>query len=331
MTDATVLSMADPQPVKGPALSATSDMPSGKSASPPLSESVNKPAATKVADAGKETPPADDAAPLAADETGQAEAEAAAAAEAEANRDKTPAWMKAEVTKERNRRREADERTARAEANAARALAALENITKAQENTKSADVTDPKPSREKFDNPDAYDAALIEWSARIATRSTEAEQKRIRAEELQAQRQQEQAAQDQKIREEYAKRREAFLDDNPDYAEVAEENNNLKYTMPMLHAIMEDEAGPALAYFLAKNTDEMDRISKFTPARQATELGRIAARLTAKPVSTPKPAPIKPLGSRATVTPAWDAQSHMEKRLAEERAKRVSAFGGRPN
>lgn len=330
MTDATVLSMADPQPVKGPALSATSDMPSGKSASPALSESVNKPAATKVADAGKETAPAADAAPPAADEAGQFAAEAAVD-ETAPEGDKTPAWYKSLATRQRNLRRAADERADRAESTAARTLAALENITKAQGGTKPADVSDPRPIREKFDTPDKYDDALIEWSARHATRTAEAELAKTRTAEIDAQKAQDAQRQNDKLVAEWNERKAVFMKDHPDFEDVAE-SDDVKITMSMSYAILNDEAGPALAYFLGENHDEAERISKLSPARQATELGRIAARLTAKPVSTPKPAPIKPLGSRATAAePAWDAQSHMEKRLAEERAKRVPFIGTRPN
>lgn len=329
MTDATVLSMADPQPKTGPALSATSDMPSGKSASPALSESVNKPTDAKAADAGKETPPAADAEETAADEAGQVEAEASARPSEDG--DQTPPSVKRQFTLLRKERREADERAARLEANLARALVGLEKLGQASEGTKSADVKDPRPVREKFDTPDKYDDALIEWSARMATRTAEAELAKTRTKEIEAQRAQETKRENDKLVADWNERKTAFMKEHPDFEEVAE-SEDVKITLAMSHAILNDESGPALAYFLGENHDEADRISKLSPARQATELGRIAARLTAKPVSTPKPAPIKPLGSRATAaTPAWDAQSYSEKRLAEERAKRVPFIGARPN
>jgi len=70
----------------------------------------------------------------------------------------------------------------------------------------------------------------------------------------------------------------------------------------MAHAILNAEDGPALAYHLGQNPELAERIAKLDPIQAVTELGRISARLVAKPL-TPKPNPIRPLGARANAGP----------------------------
>jgi len=70
-------------------------------------------------------------------------------------------------------------------------------------------------------------------------------------------------------------------------------------------AIMDADNGPDIAYYLAKNEKEFDRIQAMNPIAQVRELGRLQAKLEATPVK-PKvpskaPAPITPLsGDSAT-------------------------------
>ncbi len=76
----------------------------------------------------------------------------------------------------------------------------------------------------------------------------------------------------------FTKRESAFAKDNPDYMEVTRDPR-VPISAEMAEAIAESEDGPALAYFLAKNLDEADRLSALSPSAQARELGRIEARL----------------------------------------------------
>lgn len=308
-----------------PALSATSDVPK-------VDAQVVDPAAT--GDAGK------------ADAGKTADPNAAAAVVADAAPDLSkidwskikfedyPPVVKAEVTKARNQRNA--EKTAREAAEAAAAAEkervnkALETIERLSQSTKTDKDDDPRPKREQFDKPDAYDDALVEWASRQAAKTTAAELERKNAETKKAA---DKAAADKVVQENnqrvydvWMARRAAFVEKHPDYADVAEADG-VKITNEMAITLMQDDDGPAIAYYLGQNPDEAERISKLLPVRQASELGRIAARLNApQPVKT-KPDPITPLntGSGAAIRKGPNEESMDEygnRRLAELRAQR---------
>lgn len=92
----------------------------------------------------------------------------------------------------------------------------------------------------------------------------------------------------------------------PDFGKVAR-----LCTPVMSDAIMASEAGPELAYHLAKSPAEARRIAALPPLAQAMELGKIAQKLASPPAPTPKtatdaPAPtpqVRGAGGRFTVAP----------------------------
>lgn len=349
--DATALSMTDPQPKNGPALSATSDMPEVKAEPPAISAEVNKTEAAKVEADAKAA--ADTAAAEAAKKPAEGEdpvAKAAAEAEAEKQRieaedpinsDKTPDWLKKLAATERNKAKGAD--SARKVADAARvaaekkaeelsvnltkALESIEGLSKAQaaQISKEAEKEDPQPSREAFDTPEAYDRALIDWSGRRAALVAKAEaQKEIEtkiAEEKKAETDQRIKEDNTRVLTAFAERKAEFIKDHPDYEELVEQeypedrSKELQISIPMSHLILTDEDGPAIAYYLGKNPDEATRISKMpSPAQQVAALGRIAARLATKPVVSTKPAPLSTLkgGSETAVRKTADEESMAE-------------------
>jgi hypothetical protein len=62
--------------------------------------------------------------------------------------------------------------------------------------------------------------------------------------------------------------------------------NDESFTEPMVVFIFESERGPDITYYLAKNREELERIAKLPPLRQAAELGRIESRLDAEAAAT---------------------------------------------
>ena len=362
--DATALSMTDAQPKAGPALSATSDMPEVKAAPPAVSEEVNtkaKPdaaaeaaAAEKVkADeaAAKVKTDAEDPAAKAAAEAAAAEAEKARLeAEDPINSDKTPEWLKELAAKERNKARgeaaarkaaetratEAERKASEASANLTKALEGIDTLTKAQaaQISKEAEQQDPRPARETFDTPEAYETALIDWAGRRAALVATAEaQKAIEAEgkkTADAEAQKRMKEQNDKVLLEFADRKAKFIETNPDYADVVE-NDDVQISIPMANAILTDEDGPAIAYYLGKNRDEAERISKLPAVQAVAALGRIAERLAAKPAPVTKPAPLAPLKTGSeTATRKTAAEESMEeygarrqREIANEKRQRM--------
>lgn len=85
----------------------------------------------------------------------------------------------------------------------------------------------------------------------------------------------------------------------PDYDTVAR-SPNVQITTSMAEVIYDSEAGPEIAYHLGKNPAEAARIAALPVVRQAAELGRLEARITA-PKALPKqpPAPVTPVSAIA--------------------------------
>lgn len=324
-TDATSVSVVDAQPKAGPALSATSDLPEIKAEPPAISEEANRPADSEAA--------------------AKAEADAAVVAKAEADvvaitakkaegedpdEADLPPKFKAQITRQRSLRRVAEAKAEAAEkkadtatANLTKALEGIETLTKAQAEkvTAEADKQDPRPAREAFDDPTAYEGALVDWAGRRAALVAKADSEKAVADALAK----EKTTADEKVAKEsndktlaeFADRKAKFIEDHPDYealVESEEEGKELQISIPMANCILNDEDGPAIAYYLGQNPDEATRISKMPGVQAISALGRIAARLTQKPAPETKPAPIKALktGSETAVRKTADEESMAE-------------------
>jgi hypothetical protein len=85
-----------------------------------------------------------------------------------------------------------------------------------------------------------------------------------------------------------------------DYDAVAH-NPNVPITPAMAEIIRDSDVGPDLAYHLGKNVPEAARIAALPFGRQAAELGKLEARITApKPLPKQPPAPVQPVGGAST-------------------------------
>lgn len=157
---------------------------------------------------------------------------------------------------------------------------------------------DGEPTIDKFDNFDQYVAAKAEYIASKKINETLTAREKQQAE-------QREAAERTKTADSWSKRlAQATADETmPDF-EDALASSDVPMTAPMQQAIMESDIGPRLAYYLAKNPDEAEKIAGMTPIGAIRALGRLEERLeSAKPTVTPTnaPPPIKPIGTRAVV------------------------------
>ena len=163
-----------------------------------------------------------------------------------------------------------------------------------------------KPSRDDYAEQDDYIEALTEWKA---------EQAVTRA-------QREQAAQSANhARQSAWEAREAQTKASiPDYDAVVPVS-----TVPIrphvVEALMDADAGPSLAYHLAKNPDVAARLNAMTPTRAAIELGRIETTLTAPAVKVPSnaPTPITPITPQASGRTVDLSKASMEDYIAERK------------
>jgi len=155
---------------------------------------------------------------------------------------------------------------------------------------------DQEPTIDKFENFDQYVAAKAEYIAKKQIESTLTEREQRQAAEREA-------MERTKTVDSWNKRIAAATAEMPDFEEVLA-SSDVPMTPPMQQAIMESDIGPKLAYYLANNPDEAEKIAGMSPIGAIRTLGRIEERLaTAKPAvqTTNAPPPIKPIGASATV------------------------------
>jgi hypothetical protein len=167
------------------------------------------------------------------------------------------------------------------------------------------------PTIDKFDNFDEYVTAKAEYIASQTLSKHEQRQQQEKA----------QAAQHQTV-EGWNKRVAAA--DIPDFHDVVA-SSDVPMTRIMQQAIMESDNGPKLAYHLATNPADAERIAGMTPIGAVRALTLIEEGFK-KPVAVSKATPpITPVGSKATsIKSLLDVKDYDEfsKRRAAQIAKR---------
>ena len=163
---------------------------------------------------------------------------------------------------------------------------------------------DGKPARDSFTSDEAYVDALTDW--KLDQRDRVGQQQRA---------QQQQQTLVKKTESMYA---EAEKLDGFD----REEFDSLPLTPVIASALMESDAPAKMMAFMAANPDEVARIAAFSPTKQAAEIGKLEAKLSAaKPSNAPPP--IKPIGSRGSASPNLEKASmaeYMEMRMKQKPA-----------
>jgi hypothetical protein len=186
-------------------------------------------------------------------------------------------------------------RVAKAEARAERrVLKTLERWqqqqTQAQQPTQQQEA-DSKPTRREGETDDAYLDRLTDW--KLDQREKRSTQQREQQEaEIFAKKTANLYAEAQKLD---GFDREAF--------------DELPLTRPIIAALVDSDNAPALMKHMADHPEDIERIAKLSPARQAAELGRMEASLpaaTTKTTTNALPAPINPLRRPSSGTPVYD-------------------------
>ena len=159
----------------------------------------------------------------------------------------------------------------------------------------------PDPNDPTFKTYEEYLEALTDWKTEQKLKARDAKQARAEAESKQA----------EKL-DAWAKRVEAIRAE-PEYEnfdDVLRTADEIQVPAAIGEVILDSEVGPQLAYWLAKNMGEYQRIAALGPLAAARELGKIEAALTkpAEPAQAPKPKvssapkPITPVGGRPSGT-----------------------------
>lgn len=163
-----------------------------------------------------------------------------------------------------------------------------------QRQEKPAETGEPK--RENFATYEEYLEAKAEFKAtkavdeRLAKRREEEARNRTEAET-------------RKVQGEFRAKAEKFAESVEDFHEVMSEST-AKLTQAMADAIVTaDDAGPKIAYYLAKNPEEAERIAGLAEHLQAREIWKLEAKAS-EPVKKPSkaPAPIDPVKGKGGVS-----------------------------
>ena len=202
--------------------------------------------------------------------------------------------------------------TAIAERKASKAYAEkLESLASQPQVQKQEVTVEGKPKLEQFEKVEDYVEAVAEWKMQ-----THQQEQVKQAEEQRARKFQNEVQ---------AKAQHVFelAEQEPEFDSEAFEA--LPVSDPMAFAIIDSDIAPKLMIHLQKNPDEVDRITKLSPARQAAEIGKIEAKLSVVEKVKPSgaPAPIKPVGSRggaASGNPAEMSQAAYEAMRAKQGA-----------
>lgn len=165
------------------------------------------------------------------------------------------------------------------------------------EPAKTSDVVAAKPQGEPkaddFETPSAYYKALAKWTFDENDKQAKAEAK-----------QNEQVLESKKLAEAYSSHVEEFKKTHDDYDDVIESVDDIEAPKGLTNAILRSKNPAALAYELATNRDEFERICALDSAGYLFELGAISARLakpsevTQEKKTTKAPPPISPLGAK---------------------------------
>ena len=184
-----------------------------------------------------------------------------------------------ELTKEKHdERREKEAAKQAAEESRREAEYWKQQALKAAEQKSEPTQTDAptgEPTREQFDFDDAkFMMAWYKW-----------QRDQERAEETRTK----QAEEAQKRHKTFQEREQAFAAAHPDYEDVAKAEH-VPITKEMAEAIIESDDAPAIAYYLGQNLEEASAIAAMSPIAAARAIGRIEAKLSAKP-AVPAPTP----------------------------------------
>jgi len=135
-----------------------------------------------------------------------------------------------------------------------------------------------KPKLEDFETLEAYQEALTDFKI----------DQRERARQQEAQRQAV-AQYEERLQADWATREKAAKRAHPDYLETIESVEMPKgpIVADLRQAILEEEQGAEILYWLAKNPAEIKRIAALSPHSAVREIGKIAARLPNGIPSTP--------------------------------------------
>lgn len=103
----------------------------------------------------------------------------------------------------------------------------------------------------------------------------------------------------------YQARAAEFAKAKPDFQERLNSVSDVMFANEIHQTVLDSDVGPQIAYYLAKNQDEVERINNLSPHRRLIELGKIEDKLTEKrdnpKVKKNAPAPVTAVKGNASI------------------------------
>lgn len=155
-----------------------------------------------------------------------------------------------------------------------------------------------EPKRDQFGSYEEFIEARATWRAEKAA---EAKAQKVLDENRRNDEQARTKGEHEKLTRAWNTQLEKARDELEDFDEVCAESEAV-VTPKMSEAILESDKGALIAYYLAKNPGEAERISKLAPSKQVAAIVALEDKV-AKPAKQPSkaPEPIKPVGQKAEV------------------------------
>lgn len=157
-------------------------------------------------------------------------------------------------------------------------------------------VDEPKPPK-KEDPQFLNDKGEFQWD-KFTDAQAEFKLEQFKREQAREQQQRDQAALDALIAQRVEKAKEKY----PDFVEVVGAQDRKDVPGFIMQYLRESELGPDMAYYFAKNREELTKIAKLSPILALARLGRLEVRL--EPTETkPEPKPVKVSQAPPPITP----------------------------
>ena len=142
--------------------------------------------------------------------------------------------------------------------------------------------TPPRPKEDDFKTYGEFIEALTDWKTDRKLEAAEEKKQQAQAERAEADK-------GKTITDAHNARVDEAKTRYPDWDAAFKGLNDNSFTEPMVVFIFESERGPDVTYYLGKHRDELARIAALSPIRQASELGKIEAKLQAEAAPEKEP------------------------------------------
>lgn len=192
----------------------------------------------------------------------------------------------------------AEERAIKAEAMLAQLEQEKSKSQVERPHAKQSVESEGKPKADDFDSYTEYLEALSDWKLDQRESKAKKESESLKQKE-----------QFEKLAKSFDEKVESFKKTHPDFQDAIDEVSHIVPSQSLAGAILNSELGPQIAYELAKNPNELNRINSMTPALLFKEIGKIEARIESRQQQpktktlTTAPKPISPVsGGSSTVT-----------------------------